>query len=438
MKHVVRGIFWIAVYLGLVLAPLFALLAGPTPAARGFWTDLSLAVGFAAAAMLAMQFLLTARLRRATAPFGIDIIYYFHRYLAVVAILFALLHPLILLVLSPSLWRTLNPLGGSWSELAGGASLIALVVIAATSLARKQLRIGYAAWRCSHVLLSGLALVLVVLHIDALAYYAAELWKRLFWTMILTSWLGIVLYVRVIKPWRLLSRPWQVTAVEPERGATWTVVLEPVGHAGLRFAPGQFVWMWLERSPFAVVEHPFSIASSPTNPGIVKLTIKERGNFTRTIGKTRPGARAYLEGPHGAFTIDRFAAPSLLFVAGGIGIAPIMSMLRSLADRGDRRPMLLIYGNRDWNRAAFREELEELTQALDLRVVHVIEEPPDDWTGERGYPDQALLERHLPQDRSALECFTCGPTPMTESVERSLHRLGVPITHMHTELFDLV
>jgi predicted ferric reductase len=78
------GLFWIGVYLALVSTPVFLLILGPTPPRLGFWWDLSLALGFAGAAMMGVQFVLTARFRRATAPYGIDVIYYFHRYVGVV------------------------------------------------------------------------------------------------------------------------------------------------------------------------------------------------------------------------------------------------------------------------------------------------------------------------------------------------------------------
>jgi len=69
------AVFWIAVYLGLVLAPLFVLLVGTTETNAGFWWDFAIALGFAGTAMMGVQFMLTARFKRAMAPFGIDIIY---------------------------------------------------------------------------------------------------------------------------------------------------------------------------------------------------------------------------------------------------------------------------------------------------------------------------------------------------------------------------
>jgi predicted ferric reductase len=183
-----------------------------------------------------------------------------------------------------------------------------------------------------------------------------------------------------------------VAEVRAERGRVWTLVLEPADGGSLRFAPGQFAWLSLRASPFAMREHPFSIASSAERPtahrlvdqGAWRLHVDHQG---RQVGETRLDRR-----PYGTFGIDEHpGAAGYVFIAGGIGIAPIMSMLRTLADRGDRRPLLLFYGNRAWERVAFREELEALAQRLDLRVVHVLLEPPADWRATCRRPPTASI-----------------------------------------------
>lgn len=152
----------------------------------------------------------------------------------------------------------------------------------------------------------------------------------------------------------------------------------------------------------------------------------------------RPGERAYVDGPHGVFTTDRHPhAPGFVFIAGGVGIAPIMSMLRALADRGDSRPLRLVYGNRRWEDVAFREELEALTQRLDLALVHVLQEPPAEWAGLRGMLDETVIRAAIPADAREFVYFLCGPKPMSESVQRSLRRLGVPLHRIHCELFEM-
>lgn len=437
MRH---AFFWIAVYLGLVLTPMFVLLVGERPPPGGFWWDLGIALGFAGLAMMGVQFVLTARWKRASAPFGIDLIYYFHRYAAIVAFVIILAHPAILLVKDPVLLASFDPFTAPWAMTAGVWSLVALLVVMFSSLLRKQLRLRYEAWRYLHSGLAVLALLLALLHVEGIGVYVSDPWKRAVWGLMTVSWVGILAYLRLIKPWRLLRRPYRVAQVTKERGDAWTLAFEPEGHEGFTFQPGQFVWLSLRSSPFAMREHPFSISSPPARPsGRVELTIKELGDFTRTIGSVQPGERAYLDGPHGAFSIDRVPSElGYVFLAGGIGVAPLLSMLSALADRGDRRDHWLFYAYRREERLTAKERIDALPERLSLRVVYVLEEPPPDWTGERGRIDAALLERHLPADRGRRHYFICGPEPMTQAAERSLASLQVRVTQVHSELFDMV
>ncbi|AJF05555.1 ferredoxin reductase family protein [Geoalkalibacter subterraneus] len=433
-----RAAFWIAVYLALVLVPLFALLIGPRPAGSGFWWDLSLALGFAGTTMMAVMFFLTARFQRATAPFGIDLVYYFHRWISLGAALFVVLHPVLFVVQDSYALHMFHPAVMGWELWSGVGSALALAAIMVTSLWRKPLRIHYDAWRVWHALLAVIALALALVHIAGIGYYSGEPWKKGLWLVIGLSCVAVVVYVRLIKPTAMLKRPWRVTEVIEERGSTWTLVLRPEHHAGFLFLPGQFAWLTLERSPFAMKEHPFSIASSAENPLELRFTIKELGDFTRRIGQIKRGTKAWIDGPYGTFSIDRMQAPGYVFVAGGVGIAPIMSMLRTLDERGDKRPLQLFYAYHTWERLTFREELEELRGRLDLDIVYVLNDPPSDWEGETGYLTEDIFARHLCAGRSQLECFICGPTPMIEVAEKSLAHQGVPRGQIHSELFDLV
>jgi predicted ferric reductase len=91
----------------------------------------------------------------------------------------------------------------------------------------------------------------------------------------------------------MLRRPYRVTAVLPERGSVWRLALEPEGHTGFRFQPGQFAWLSLWNGPFAMREHPFSFSSSAERQGVT-MTIRELGNFTATVKEVRPGPALHL------------------------------------------------------------------------------------------------------------------------------------------------
>ena len=97
-----------------------------------------------------------------------------------------------------------------------------------------------------------------------------------------------------------------------------------------------------------------------------------------------------------------------------------------------------MYGSLRWEEVTFREQLEDLRQRLDLRVVHVLTDPPPAWAGETGFIDTDLLARHLPPDPSRAEVFLCGPPPMLDAAINGLERLGVAPEHIHAEQFVTV
>ena len=127
-----------------------------------------------------------------------------------------------------------------------------------------------------------------------------------------------------------------------------------------------------------------------------------------------------------------------VLVAGGVGITPMMSMIRTLADACDKRPVLFVYGSKDWESITFREELEELGARLDLMVIHVLAAPPTNWTGERGFITSQVLKRHLPPPYAAHEYFICGPAVMMDAVESAVEELGVPMSKYHSERYSFV
>jgi predicted ferric reductase len=440
MTLLISAALWLGAYLALVLAPLLVLLIGPLPPGSGFWWDFSMALGFAAMSMMGVQFLLTARFRRATAPFGIDIIYSFHRYLALFTLTFICLHYLVIRINNPVALGVFNPLEAPWYLTFGRLALLLLTLIIVSSLWRKPLGIHYDEWRKLHIGLSVAIFLLALGHIEGVGYYIDAPVRRGLWTGYTLLWMLLILYVRLVKPWRMHNRPYQVVEVRPEHGNSWTLALQPVGHGGMRFMPGQFAWLSLRASPWQVREHPFSISSSAARQDRVEFTIKGLGDFTCTINQTRIGELAYLDGPYGIFSVDQYLdAPGFVFVAGGVGAAPIMSILRTLADRQDQRPLWFFYGNSRWDNVIFREELEALKPRLNLHLVHVLSQPPaDDWQGESGLITPALLKKLLPEETRQYEYFLCGPRPMSESVQRGLRDLQVPLDRIHYELFDLV
>jgi len=434
-----RGAAWVLLYAALLTAPLVVLGSGLSDLpGSGWWFDFAMGLGFGALALMGGQFLLTARFRRATSPFGIDVVYQFHRWLAVGGLALLLAHWLILRLRYPTALVPWWPVEAPWYMTAGRVALLLFAAVVGSSLWRKRLHIEYDRWRVLHALGATTAIALALVHVRGVGYYTGVLWNRVIIDLFVATLVAVVVYVRVLKPMFVSTLPYRVTSVHQERGDAWTLTLEPEGHDGMSFLPGQFGWLSLGRAPWRAGEHPFSFSSAPAPSGSVQMTIKELGDFTRGISRTEVGTVAYLDGPHGSFCIDHHPeAPGFFFLAGGIGIAPIMSMLRALAERGDRRPLWLVLGNRVAERATLVEAIEALRERLDLRFTHVVQEPTEGWQGEVGLPSPDLIRRVLDGAPQGIHCYLCGPVPMSHMAQRALRDLGFPMRRVHFELFEM-
>jgi predicted ferric reductase len=438
LSYAARATVWVSIYLLFILAPLFALLAGSLPPTRDFWTEFSVAIGYSGLAMMGLQFGLTARFRYVTAPWGEDVIYHFHRQISLIAVGLVVAHPLILFVVRPELLALLNSIQAPWRARFAAVSTYSLIALVVMGLWRAKLNIGYETWHLTHIVLAVVAVTAGLLHMVGWSFYQTDPWKRALWIGLTIFWIGLLLYVRILRPLFMLRRPYRVADVRTERGDTSTVVMQPDGHSGFRFTPGQFGWLTLWGSPFKITGHPFSFSSSAeVTDGRVEMSIRNLGDFTSGIHKVPVGQRVYLDGPYGAFTIGNPADMHVL-IAGGIGVTPMMSMIRTLADRGDRRPVTLLYGSRDWDSITFREELEALQARLNLTVVHVLADPPSGWTGERGFITAEMFKRHLPSPHADHEYFICGPDVMMDAIEKALDELDVPLSKYHSERYSFV
>jgi len=440
-KNILQGILWITIYLGLVLMPIFIMFLEPRPEGREFWRELSVSFGFIGLAMMTLQFALTTRFKWLKAPYGADIVYHFHRQISFVALGLILAHPLLLFIFSPDTLALLLIWSAPWRSRAAVVAVFSLLAVVGLSVWRKKLKIEYNRWRIWHGLFASAAIAFAMVHILLVGHYVDLPWKRALWVGYGIFWIGLLIYTRLIKPFMLLQKPYQIVEVKQELGNAWTLVLEPAGHSGFRFSPGQFAWITVRNSPFADAEHPFSISSSAEDSRKLAFTIKELGDFTSTIKNLQIGEKVYVDGPFGSFSVDRHQhANEFFFIAGGVGITPVMSMLRTLADRKESRKLTLVYANKEWGQITFRDELGELSEKLNLNIIYVLEKPPANWQGKTGFINQDILEKILPgnKEKNKAEIFICGPGPMMNAVEKTLDKMGFWSGDFHSERFDLV
>jgi propane monooxygenase reductase subunit len=157
------------------------------------------------------------------------------------------------------------------------------------------------------------------------------------------------------------------------------------------------------------------------------------GLFSRFLDtKVQPGDRLELTGPYGMFTLRDAPDSDLIFVGGGAGMAPILCLLRSMAERGIARKAVYYYGARRREDLCFTEELRELERTLpDFRYVPALSE--EEWEGENGLITDVVARREA--SLSGAHAYVCGPPPMVEAAVPLLTRLGVPDKHVYFDKF---
>lgn len=430
-----RAFLWLFIYLVLSLIPLAIAVSGAVPKYRTFWIEFGVALGFLGLAMFALQFLFSGRIVQIAPTFGMDNILQFHKYMGIVAFFFILSHPVTLILANTEFLSYFDPRVNFLRAIALSFASVFLVLITATSIWRINFGLSYEKWRLVHGFLA-LALVFIgVVHSVQVGHYLDSLWKKIALILIMGGSMYLVIHTRLVRPWLNRKKPYRVTGVKPERDDCYTLQIKAEGHPRMKFKTGQFVWLTINETPFSLQQHPFSIASGENNRDLL-FTAKAEGDFTSTWKDIEPGAKVFLEGPFGSFTM--VPGQNIFLIMGGIGITPAMSMLRTMQQQKDKRKAILIYGSNDWENVIFREELEELEKELNLKVVHILMEPGPDWEGEKGVVSKDFLNKYMPDNFQDFVFYICGPGPLMDVAEISLRELNVNWRNIYTERFEIV
>lgn len=428
---------WLILFTVFVIAPLVLAVIGHQEENRGFWIEFGVGLGFVGLAMMGLQFVLTARYNKIGAPFGLDELLQFHAQAGYFAWGFIMAHFIVLFSANSDFWEFLDPTVNLPRALALSSVIIAVTALIATTHWREKFGIIYEWWRTSHGVLALFVVFIGTVHIMQVSHYVSEPWQKAVWVSMSVVAIGMLVHNRVWRPYQMKKKPWKLVSITKEVESTWSIVIEPVNHDGIRFRAGQFVWITLGDTPFKLQQHPFTISSAPADKNI-RLTIKALGDFTSEISTLEEGSTAYVEGPYGNFTLDASIKDHNVFINGGIGITPTMSILNDLKNKNDQCPVTVIYGTPSLELTPFYEELMELSKVLNLKVVHVLDEPSNDWDGETGFITEEIMKRHIPEDVSKCEYYVCGPAPLMDVAESTLREWGVPIHRVHSERFNIV
>ncbi len=429
-------LFLIVAYLVAITLPLIlsAWVGGPP---RQFHQELASGLGILAFSMVLVEFILSGRFKAISNGVGLDVTMRFHQIMARTALVFALLHPFLYQGTPSGGQRPWDPtreltITTDFSALSTGiAAYLLLPSLVLLAIGRTQLDFKYETWRLLHGVGALLIAVLLLHHTVYAGRYGSQPVMSWVWLAMTGVAVGSLLTVYLLVPLLQKARPWRVTSVVRLTPKQWEVTVEPGGHRGLDYKAGQFAWLNVGHTPFSMKENPFSISSAPAAGPEISFMIKELGDFTRTIGQIKTGTVAYLDGPYGNLSVDGRAEPGVALIAGGVGLAPLLGILRQMRLTDDSRKVKLIYGNRVIDQIAYREELDPED------VVYVLSEPPETWHGETGFIDAALIDRVFSEQEFSEWVFVmCGPAIMMDVVEDHLIKRGTPSHRILSERFN--
>ncbi|MBI5046369.1 FAD-dependent oxidoreductase [Candidatus Micrarchaeota archaeon] len=201
-----------------------------------------------------------------------------------------------------------------------------------------------------------------------------------------------------------------------------------------QFAPGQAVFLHiLDENGASIEKKPYSVASAPGVP-YIELCIKlVNGKLTGKLEKLGIGAVVGIEGPMGHFVYG--GQTRAVFIGGGTGVAPFMSMLRSVASKKLPGEFILFYSVKDRENIIYREELEQIQKNNpNIKVVITLtkEERGENWNGEYGRINKEMLERHVPK-ASTFDWWICGPAELVKNMRISITELGADVKKLHME-----
>jgi len=414
-----------------------------------FFSSFGKITGLIGLVLYAVNLLLAARTRWMENLFnGLNRVYIAHHITGGIALILLVFHPLFLAVryidlkiltslkdaavfLLPRTFNQETIYALVQQAVAINAGIIAFFGMVVLLLLTFFVKLPYRIWLTTHKFL-GVAFMFAGLHVILISSDTSRD-NFLKYYMLLWVIVGLCAFVyRTVMSNVFVRRyAYKVIGVTHEDGNVIGVTMEPIEHK-MSYKPGQFVFirfLWSSDEGIIREAHPFSIASSP-NEANVRLYIKSLGDFTTSLKNLKVGTIAEIEGAYGKFTYTRFGDAPQVWIAGGIGVTPFLSMARSYNKTSPNVDLVYSVVNR--------------SELIDQKAV--AEFLPQTYSTFRYFPyvateqDGFLTAEKIQQmcgDLKGKEIFICGPPPMMKSLRAQLRQLGIPNHKIHSEEFAM-
>lgn len=389
-------------------------------------------------ALLLIMLLLTARIPWIDEQFGQDVATHTHKRLGKPAFYLILAHFLASLV-SYAMTDGRNVLLELWymittfeDFLTALISTILLVAVVVTSFKFVRKRLKYESWYLTH-LLSYLMVGFAIPHVFNMGTdLVSNAINNAIW-MFAYVFVGFnILFFRFLWPvWHSVLGNLRVEKVVRESSDSVSIYIR--GRKLSRFGAqaGQFFQIRFLTPELWNQSHPFSISAAPDD-NYIRFTIGSRGDGSDLMQKIRKGTRVILAGPYGVFTESVRTKKDVVLIAAGIGIPPVRALAQSMtANRGD---VSILYRTRDESDSPLLREIEDLAFARghNLEVVSGSRPSNGNWLTSSNIGDEGQLLQMFPRIQDS-DIYVCGPGGFTEQVKKSLKKLGIKKTQIHSE-----
>ena len=228
---------------------------------------------------------------------------------------------------------------------------------------------------------------------------------------------------------RTAPATYRVVSVSDETADTRTLILRSVHGEALPFEPGQFTMLYA----FGVGEAPISVSGDPGRPEELVHTVRSVGAVTRAICDAAERDQLGVRGPFGRPWPRPPAGGDVVFVAGGLGLAPLRpAIYAALAERDRHRRVIVLYGGREPEQLLYRDELDRWRDRGDLELALTVDAAGPEWRAGVGVVPKLLDEAGL--DPAASTVMACGPEVMMRYSVEAAVRLGIPSANVWVSL----
>ena len=200
---------------------------------------------------------------------------------------------------------------------------------------------------------------------------------------------------------------------------------------GLSYLPGQFFFIYIPSEVEGSMMHHFSFSSSPSETYIEFTTRIRDSPFKKRLNQLKIGTIIKIASVSGQFTITE-AMEKIVFACGGIGITAARSNIKWNLDSHSNIDLILLYGNRDSNNIAFKDELEHISEE-NFKIFHILSDPEESWDGPKGFINAEFISSSV-LDLAERIWFISGPPGMVKAIKNILTTvLNVPEGKIKTE-----